>query len=177
MTTPASRFPRLVRSTVLIRALGVVTAALLAIDAYVHLRDAGLYDAGTGITEGLLFHVEAYIAIVVALALLVRPHRVVVWVIALLVAAGAAAAIYLYTYVDVGALGPLPDMYEPTWAIPGKRLTAAAETAALATAALGLAVTVRASRRTDRPVVGDSQAPARATADSAQPPTRGKGAQ
>ena len=83
MIAPALRFPRLVTTKVLIRALGVVTAALLAIDAYVHLRDAGLYDAGTGITEGALFRVEAYVAVVVALALLVRPHRVV-WVIALL---------------------------------------------------------------------------------------------
>ena len=64
--------------------------------------------------------------------------------IALLVAAGAAVAIYLYTYVDVGALGPLPNMDEPTWALPGKRLAAAAETAAMATAALGIAVTVLA---------------------------------
>jgi hypothetical protein len=151
MIAPALRFPRLVTTKMLIRALGVVTAALLAIDAYVHLRDAGLYDGGTGITEGALFRVEACVAVVVALALLVRPQRAV-WVIALLVAAGAAGAIYLYTYVDVGALGPLPNMYEPTWALPGKRLAAAAETAATATAALGLAVTVLACRRTDRPV-------------------------
>jgi hypothetical protein len=175
MIAPAPRFPRLVTTVVLIRALGVVTAALLAIDAYVHLHDAGLYDGGTGITEGALFRVEACVAVVVALALLVRPHPIV-WVIALLVAAGAAGAIYLYTYVDVGALGPLPNMYEPTWALPGKRLAAAAETAATATAALGLAVTL-ASRRTDRPVVGDPQAPACATADSAQSSMRGEGAQ
>jgi ABC-type Fe3+-siderophore transport system permease subunit len=175
MIAPTPRFPRLVTTTVVIRALGVVTAVLLAIDAYVHLRDAGLYDGGTGITEGALFRAEACVALVVALALLVRPLRVV-WVIALLVAAGAAGAIYLFTYVDVGALGPLPNMYEPTWALPGKRLTAAAETAAMATAALGLAVTVRASRRTDRPVVGDSQARP-ATVDSAQPPTRREGTQ
>ena len=58
MIAPALRLPRLVTTTVLIRALGVVTAALLAIDAYVHLRDAGLYDGGTGITEGALFRVR-----------------------------------------------------------------------------------------------------------------------
>lgn len=136
MINPALRLP--------VRALGVLTAALLAIDAYVHLHDAGLYDGGTGITEGALFRVQACVALVVALALLVRPHWVVVWVIALLVAAGAAGAIYLYTSVDVGALGPLPNLYEPTWALPGKRLAAAAETAATATAALGLAVAVLA---------------------------------
>ena len=135
MINPALRPP--------VRALGVLTAALLAIDAYVHLHDAGLYDGGTGITEGALFRVEACVAVVVALALLVRPHRAV-WVIALLVAAGAAGAIYLYTSVDVGALGPLPNLYEPTLALPGKRLAAAAETEATATAALGLAVAVLA---------------------------------
>jgi hypothetical protein len=148
MSAPARRFPRLAGPVVLIRALGVVTAALLAIDAYVHLSDAGLYDGGTGITEGALFRVEACVAVVVAFALLVWPHRVV-WLIALLVAASATGAIYLYTYVDVGVLGPLPNMYEPTWALPGKRLAAAAETAATATAALGLAVAV-VCRRADR---------------------------
>ena len=167
----------------LIRALGVVTAALLAIDAYVHLHDAGLYDGGTGITEGALFRVEAYVAVVVALALLVRPHWVVVWVIALLVAAGAAGAIYLYTYVDVGALGPLPNLYEPTWALPGKRLAAAAETAATATAALGLAVAVlacfdgRSQGPGIRPGSGCEGAQAGATAESARPSMRGEDAQ
>jgi hypothetical protein len=184
MIAPALRFPRLVAS-VLIRALGVVTAALLAIDAYVHLHDARLYDGGTGITEGALFRVEACVAVVVALALLVWPHWVM-WLIALLVAASAAGAIFLYTYVDVGALGPLPNMYEPTWALPGKRLTAAAETAATATAALGLAVAVIARRRTAaaRPEPGASTGDSRMrmgagrrNADSAQSSMRGEGAQ
>jgi hypothetical protein len=155
MITRVARLPRLAGTEVLIRALGVVTAALLANDTYVHLHDAGLYDGGTGITEGALFRVEAGVAAVVALALLVRPHWVV-WLVALLVAASAAGALYLYTYVDVGALGPLPDMYEPTWALPGKRLAATAETAATATAALGLAVAVWAARRSGRPA-GDPQ--------------------
>ena len=61
MINPALRLP--------VRALGVLTAALLAIDAYVHLHDAGLYDGGTGITEGALFRVQACVAVVVALAL------------------------------------------------------------------------------------------------------------
>jgi hypothetical protein len=135
------RLPRLMGTVLLIRALGAVTAALLAIDAYVHLHDAHLYDTGAGgsITEGSLFRVEAGVAVLVALALLVRPHWLV-WVIALLVAASAAGALYLYTYVDVGPLGPLPDMYEPTWALPGKRLAAVAETAATVIAVAGLAV-------------------------------------
>ncbi|MFD6248329.1 hypothetical protein ACFWGG_24665, partial [Streptomyces roseolus] len=31
------------------------------------------------------------------------------------VAAGGLAALLLYRYVDVGELGPLPNMYEPAW--------------------------------------------------------------
>jgi hypothetical protein len=148
MIAPALRLRRLDRTAVLVRSLGLVTAALLVIDAYVHLHDAHLYGNGAGgtVTEGSLFRLEGAVAIVIALALLVRPHWVV-WLLALLVAASAATAVYLYTYVDVGALGPLPDMYEPTWALPGKRLTAAAEIAATATAGLGLALTLLAGRR------------------------------
>ena len=37
----------------------------------------------------------------------------------------------LYRYVDVGSLGPLPDMYENTWQVPGKLLSAYAEAAAV----------------------------------------------
>jgi hypothetical protein len=79
MTAPAVRLPRLAWTVVLVRALGVATAALLAIDAYVHFHDAGLYDIGTGasITEGSLFRAQASVAVVVALALLVRPHWLV----------------------------------------------------------------------------------------------------
>jgi hypothetical protein len=155
MIGPVLGVQRLTGTVVLTHVLGVVTATLLAIDAYVHLHDASLYDGGTGITEGALFRVEGGVATVVALALLVRPNRVT-WLIALLVAASAAGALYLYTYVDVGALGVLPNMYEPTWALPGKRLAAQAETTATATAALGLAIAVSAGRRSNRPA-GDPQ--------------------
>jgi hypothetical protein len=107
--------------------LGVATAVLLAIDAYVHFNDGGLYDIGTGaaVTQGSVFRAQASIAVVVIVALLVRPHWIV-WTIAVLVAASAATAVYLYTSADVGRLGPLPDMYDPTWAVPGKRLSAVA---------------------------------------------------
>jgi hypothetical protein len=134
---------------VLVRLLAVATAVLLAIDAYVHFDDASLYDFGAGasITQGSLFRVEASVAVVVAVALLVWPHWPV-WVIAILVAGSAAGAVYLYTYVNVGRLGPLPNMYEPIWSLPGKRASAVAETAATATAVAGLALAlfVRRSR-------------------------------
>jgi hypothetical protein len=55
--------------------------------------------------------------------------------------------VLLSTYVDVGALGPLPDMYEPTWALPGKAVSAIAEIAATVLALAGLTIALRADRR------------------------------
>jgi hypothetical protein len=56
----------------------------------------------------------------------------------LAVAASALAAVLLYRYVDLGVLGPLPDIYENTWQVPGKLLSAYAEGAAAVLAGLGL---------------------------------------
>jgi len=56
------------------------------------------------------------------------------------VGASALAAVLLYRYVDLGALGPLPNMYENTWQVPGKLLSAYAEGAAIVLAGLGLVV-------------------------------------
>jgi hypothetical protein len=149
MTAHVGRLPHLTGSEILLRALGLASAALFAIDAYVHFDDAGFYDfdSGGSITQGSLFRIEASVAIVVGLALLVWPHWVV-WVVAVLVAGSAAGAVYLYTYVDVGSLGPLPDMYEPTWALPGKRASAVAESVATGLSAVGLAVALYARRQT-----------------------------
>jgi hypothetical protein len=134
---------------VLERVVSVATAALLAIDAYVHFDDAGLYDFGAGaaFTQGSLFRAQASVAVVVAIALLVRPGRLS-WALALLVSASAAGAVLLYTYVDVGKLGPLPNMYEPTWALPGKRASGVAElvAAGLSVVGLGLALWRRSTR-------------------------------
>jgi hypothetical protein len=55
----------------------------------------------------------------------------------LVVAASAFGAVVLYRYVDVGRLGPLPNMYEPTWAPPGKAASAWAEGAGIILAAAG----------------------------------------
>ena len=76
-------------------------------------------------------------AVVAALLVLIRP-RPSSWLAALLVAASALATVLLYRYVDVGSLGPLPDMYENTWHVPGKLLSAFAEAAAVVFAGLGL---------------------------------------
>ena len=118
--------------------LRIGTAAALGIDAAVHWQNASAYDAVTGtISQGQLFRVEAVLAVAVGLLVLVRP-RPSSWLAALLVAASALAAVVLYRYVDVGALGPLPDMYENTWQVPGKLLSAYAEAAAVVLAGLGL---------------------------------------
>ena len=128
----------LARSAITSWTLRIGTAAALGIDATVHWRNAPAYDAVTAtITQGELFRVEAVLAVVVGLLVLVRP-RPGSWVAALAVAASALAAVLLYRYVDVGALGPLPDMYENTWQVPGKLLSAYAEGAAVVLAGLGL---------------------------------------
>jgi hypothetical protein len=129
------------------RALAGTSSVLLAIDAYVHFHDAGLYDTVTTATlsQGTLFRAQAVAAAIVAIALLIRPYPAV-WAIAAVVAASAATAVLLYTYFDVGTLGPLPDMYEPTWALPGKRVSAAAEIAAALLAGTGLVLSLRTVR-------------------------------
>ncbi|MGP4024483.1 hypothetical protein [Actinomadura sp. 3N407] len=96
--------------------LRLLVAAGLAADAYVHwvfAPDMAFVEGGA-IGGDLLFRIQAAVAGVVAVVVLTYASR---WAYALafLVAASAVGAIVLYYYVDVGALGPLPDMYEPVW--------------------------------------------------------------
>jgi hypothetical protein len=133
------------------RILGVAAAAALGIDAYVHFHDAGFYNAVTTsvISQGALFRVEAALATALGLVLLVRPSRLW-WAVAFIVAASAFGAVILYRYVDVGALGPIPNMYEPTWVSPGKLASAWAEGAATILTAAGLTIAI-ATHGTRRP--------------------------
>ena len=136
--------------------LRVATAAALGIDAVVHWQNAPAYDAvRTTISQGTLFRAEAALAVAAGLLVLVRP-RPSSWVAALLVAASALGAVLLYRYVDVGSLGPLPDMYENTWQVPGKLLSAYAEAAAVVLAGLGL-LSHRTPRREPLVPVGATQ--------------------
>jgi hypothetical protein len=131
---PASEVPTAITSWV----LRVGTAAALGVDAVVHWQNASAYDAVTAtVSQGALFRTEAVVAVVAGLLVLIRPRRSS-WLAALLVAGSALGAVLLYRYVDVGVLGPLPDMYENTWQVPGKLLSAYAEGAAVILAALGL---------------------------------------
>lgn len=120
------------------RILGAAAAAALGLDSYVHLHDAGFYDAvkTSVISQGTLFRMQGALAAAIGLALLVRPSRLW-WSAAFIVAVSAFGAVMLYRYVDVGPLGPIPNMYEPTWAPPGKLASAWAEGAAAILTAAG----------------------------------------
>lgn len=126
--------------------LRALVVAGLAVDAYVHLHLAGAYDGNTAaISQGALFRVEAAAAVTAALLVLLTRGQPGL-LAAFLVAAGGAGAVLLYQYVDVGALGPFPDMYEPV-SYPEKTFSLVAEAVA-ALAALALLLTdLRLARR------------------------------
>jgi hypothetical protein len=117
--------------------LQLVTAAGLAVDAYCHADLASAYDGIQGsISQGALFRIEAGAASAAALIVLVAGRRTG-FALAAVVAASALGAILLYRYVNVGSLGPLPNMYEPVW-FPEKTTAAVAEAAATVAAVGGL---------------------------------------
>lgn len=123
------------------RALGglflrLLAAGGLAVDAGVHAELAPLYDGvRASLSEGDLFRIEAGLACLAALCVLLSRHRLAA-LLALVVAGSALAALLVSRYLDLGALGPFPNLYEPSW-FPQKSLAAAGEIAAiLASAAL-----------------------------------------
>jgi hypothetical protein len=123
--------------------LRAVVACGLAIDAYVHADLAARYDPiSASISQGNLFRIEAGLSALVA-ALVLLTGRREIYALAVLVAGSALGAIILYRYLNVGKLGPLPNMYEPIW-FAERGVAAVAEAIALAGALLGLALpTVR----------------------------------
>ncbi len=129
-------------------ALTVVVVAGLAIDAYVHFHVASSYAGvrSSVLSEADLFRAEGAVALVAAIALLMRPRRYTA-ALAFLVTAGGTFAVLLYYYVNVGAFGPFPNMYEHTW-YTEKTLSAWAEGIA-AVAALALLVVLHARTRHD----------------------------
>lgn len=96
--------------------LALIAAAGLAIDAFVHFDLASAYDPikSSTLSQGDLFRVEGAAAAIAAAAVLLRPRRYTA-AFAFLVAAAGTAAVLVYAYVDVGAFGPFPDMYDPLW--------------------------------------------------------------
>lgn len=132
--------------------LRIITAAGLAYDAYVHADLAANYDHMVGhhhITQGQLFLVEAGVASAAALLVLLL-GRWIGFTLAFVVAASALGAVLLYRYVDVGSLGPIPNMYEPLW-YAEKTRSAWAEGTAVVTSIAGLALAAYTTKR--RPVL------------------------
>ena len=101
---PGARHRRFT-AAVIQRILGVAAAACLAIDAYVHFHDAGLYDAVTTrvLSQATLFRAQASLAAAAGVALLIRPSRLR-WAAALMIAGSAFGAVMLYRYVNVEPL-------------------------------------------------------------------------
>lgn len=136
------------------RARGVQTVLMiivvvgLAIDAYVHyhLASAFRHNKTSVLSEADLFRAEATVAVIAGLALLLRPNRYTAG-FAFLVAAAGTAAVLVYRYVDIGAFGPIPAMYDPFWAPAEKNLSAIAEAVAAVAAAV-LLVQLQARTRT-----------------------------
>ena len=62
-----------------------------------------------------------------------------------LVAAGGFALLVVYRYVDVGKLGPLPDMYEPVW-FTEKKVVAVAQLVTVVAAGVLMVVDLRDRR-------------------------------
>lgn len=116
-------------------ALRLAVAVGLAVDAYVHIDLAPAY-AGPGgvLNEQNLFLVEAGAAIVAAVLVLATRRRAAA-LVAVAVAASALAAVLSSRYVDLGAIGPFPDLYEPVW-YPEKAIAAVGEALALLAAVL-----------------------------------------
>ncbi|MEU2718024.1 hypothetical protein [Streptomyces sp. NPDC007205] len=121
--------------------LQAVTAAALAVDAYVHASLASPYDrVGQQISQGTVFRLEAAVASLAALLVLLLGRRRPVWAFAFLVSVSALGAVLLYQFVNVGTLGPLPNMYEPVWG-PSKNASAIAEAVGAVAALVGFLIT------------------------------------
>jgi hypothetical protein len=122
--------------------LRLLAAAGLGVDAYVHADLAAQFDGNTAsISQGALFRLQAGAAALAALLLVVWGRRAAAG-LGLLISAAALGAVLLYRYVDVGKLGPLPDMYDPSW-YTEKSVSAVAEAVALVCCLALLALVLR----------------------------------
>lgn len=131
--------------------LRVLTAAALVVDAVVHNELVHRYSPNQsgGLSQGQLFRIEAAASVLAALLILITA-RWFAWAVALLVAASALAAVLISTNYDIGAIGPIPNMYEPIW-YGKKTLATIAEAAGTATALAGSAIRILLPRRPPLP--------------------------
>ncbi|WP_411374987.1 hypothetical protein ACLH0K_00810 [Arthrobacter sp. MPF02] len=118
----------------------IVAAAGLVVSAVVHVQLAPGYQqaAPGGIGQGTLFLVQAGAAVLAAVFVLLRGSWAA-FATAALVGLSSLAAVILYRYVQVPAVGPLPSMYEPVW-YAAKVISAVAEGVGGALAVAGYAL-------------------------------------
>ncbi|WP_285697522.1 hypothetical protein [Actinomadura sp. NBRC 104412] len=69
---------------------------------------------GGSIGGDTLFRVQAVVAALAALLILALARRWT-YAVAFLVAVSVLGAMFLYYFLDVGSIGPFPDMYDPSW--------------------------------------------------------------
>lgn len=129
--------------------LRVLVAAGLAVDAWVHWRFAPDMAPGPNAPSGTiagddLFRAQAIVAVVAAVLVVVWASKWT-YAFAFVVAASAAGAVLLYYFVDVGRLGPIPGMYDPSW-YADKTISLAGEVVAALAALIGF-FTVGAAKR------------------------------
>jgi hypothetical protein len=110
------------------KVLRVSAAIALGFSAYVHLHLASRFGFHGTISGTTVFRIQGVVAAAIAVALLVSGNK---WVWAGAAAVGLASfvAVVLYRYVDVGTIGPLPNMYDAYWQPAEKLLSAIAEIA------------------------------------------------
>ena len=115
-------------------AIGLLAVALI-VNAVIHLRLAAPFDAvaGTIVTQGDLFRIQA-VSNIVAIAVLVIARRRWADALALVIAAGGAALIVVTALVplDLTAIG-LPYLFEPAY-YPDKTYALVAQLVAVAAA-------------------------------------------
>ena len=129
------------------RVLSVLTAVALVGIAVVHLKIAGNYK-GLGSHPLALsdqFYAQAVGGIVLALALLVRPHAVV-WVASLGFAIASLAAITYSRYKCLPIYG-FDGCFQESWGVEGAKPAAYFEGIAIVLSAVGAALTVPAFLR------------------------------
>lgn len=134
--------------TVAVAAARLITIAGLGIDAWVHLDLASTYsEAEAPINEGILFRAEAVLALLTALVLIFSARRLS-FLLGFAVSASALTLMLVSRYVDLGSLGPFPDLYDPVWF--AEKLWAAFGEAAAGIASLA-GILLLSIRRAPRP--------------------------
>ncbi|MBT2597234.1 hypothetical protein [Arthrobacter sp. ISL-72] len=129
-----------------LRVLRTGIAASLVLSAVIHVQLApGYQQAAPGSNgQGTLFLIQAGAAILAAVFVLLKNTRTA-FAAAAAVGFSSLAAVILYRYVQIPAIGPLPSMYEPVW-YAAKVITAVAEATAGGLAVAGLALLQRKTR-------------------------------